>query len=240
MSRHAPTSVIARISALASTFTTSVIPHTRRPPPARILWPRPTSSALSSDTLSPQTRPSMLASTVSNSKLSFPAATVSLLCPLSVCLAYIKTGYSKQQGTVCRNAPTVSSFDAPTQLPAAIDAPSITKNGQQYSTYNGMRLFNENPYDPSLCAAACQAQTAFDKEHLVDSNGEYRPCNFFTSYILTQNDVPLGTYCAFYTQTWGAQYATNTGYYWESDVYRTICAASYSLTAQDSGIATSN
>ncbi|EMD64827.1 hypothetical protein COCSADRAFT_189863 [Bipolaris sorokiniana ND90Pr] len=144
-------------------------------------------------------------------------------------------GYSKRQGTVCRNAPVVPRFNAPTQLPAAIDAPYITKNNREYYTYNGMRLFNENPYDPSLCAAACEAQTAFDKEHLVDASGEYRPCNFFTSYILTQNDVPLGTYCALYTQTWGPEYATNTGYHWESDEYRTICAASYSLTAQDSG-----
>ncbi|XP_014559136.1 hypothetical protein COCVIDRAFT_92776 [Bipolaris victoriae FI3] len=140
-------------------------------------------------------------------------------------------GYSKRQDdTVCKSAPVVSRFNAPTQLPAAIDAPTSS------NTYNGMRLFNENPYDPSLCAAACEAQTAFDKEHLVDADGHYRPCNFFTSYILTQNDVPLGTYCALYTQTWDTEYATNTGYHWENDEYRTICAASYTLTVQDSGV----
>jgi hypothetical protein len=111
----------------------------------------------------------------------------------------------------------------------------IQKNGQSYDTYNGMRLFNENPYDPSLCAAACEAQTAFDKQHIVDSNGDYKPCNFFTSYILTQNGVPLGTYCGLYTQAWDSSYAVNTGYDWQSDQYRVVCAASYTATQQDSG-----
>jgi hypothetical protein len=99
-----------------------------------------------------------------------------------------------------------------------------------------MRLFNNGPYDPSLCAAACESQTQFDKNHLVDSNGEYKPCNFFTSYILTKNGVPLGTYCAFYTQSWDSSYAVNTGYYSGSDVYSVVCAASYSATSVDSGM----
>jgi len=98
-----------------------------------------------------------------------------------------------------------------------------------------MRLFNEGPYDPSLCAAACESQTKFDKEHLVDANGEYKPCNFFTSYILTKNGVPLGTYCALYTQSWDESYAVNTGYYAGSDAYSVVCAASYSATTPDSG-----
>jgi hypothetical protein len=98
-----------------------------------------------------------------------------------------------------------------------------------------MRLFNEGPYDPTLCAAACNAQTNFDKNHLVDANGEYKPCNFFTSYILTKNGVPLGTYCALYTQSWDESFAVNTGYFDGNDVYSVNCAASYSLTNMDSG-----
>jgi hypothetical protein len=111
----------------------------------------------------------------------------------------------------------------------------IKKNGNDYDTYNGMRLFNENPYDPSLCAAACDSQTEFDKNHLVDANGEYKPCNFFTSYVLTKNGVPLGTYCALYTQSWTEDYAVNTGYYYGSDEYKVICAASYEAKDPDSG-----
>lgn len=144
-------------------------------------------------------------------------------------------GYSKLDGSSCKPAPTVPDFDAPANLPAAINAPYVTKDGAQYDTYNGMRLFNTNPYDPSLCAAACEAQTDFDKNHLADANGEYKPCNFFTSYVLTKNGVPLGTYCAFYTQSWSSDYAVNTGYYAGDDAYSVICAASYSATTADSG-----
>jgi hypothetical protein len=143
-------------------------------------------------------------------------------------------GYSKTSPT-CKNAPAVSDFNTPTNLPAAINAPLVQKNGKDYDTYNGMRLFNDGPYDPALCAAACESQTQFDKEHLVDANGEYKPCNFFTSYILTKNGVPLGTYCALYTQSWDSSYAVNTGYYYGSDVYSVVCAASYSATTTDSG-----
>jgi hypothetical protein len=145
-------------------------------------------------------------------------------------------GYSKLDGAMCKGAPTVADFNAPANLPAAINAPLVKKNGRDYDTYNGMRLFNTNPYDPSLCAAACESQTAFDKQHIVDANGEYKPCNFFTSYILTKNGVPLGTYCALYTQNWTADYAVNTGYFYGDDVYSVICAASYDATTPDSGM----
>ncbi|KAJ4399432.1 hypothetical protein N0V91_009441 [Didymella pomorum] len=127
-------------------------------------------------------------------------------------------GYSK----ISKALPAVKDFNAPTTLPAAINAP--LDNG--YDTYNGMRLFNENPYDPALCAAACQAQTDYDKAH-PDSDGTYKPCNFFTSYILTQNEVPLGTYCTLYTRSWDPSYAVNTGYYYGSDKYDVINVASH-------------
>ncbi|KAH7382600.1 hypothetical protein DE146DRAFT_233716 [Phaeosphaeria sp. MPI-PUGE-AT-0046c] len=143
-------------------------------------------------------------------------------------------GYSKTSGT-CNGAPTVPKFNAPTNLPAAINAPTVTKDGKKFDTYNGVKVFNGGPYDPSLCAAACQAQTANDKS-TPDSNGEYRPCNFFQSYILTKNGTPLGTYCAFYTQAFGTEYAVNSGYYSGSDVYKVECATSYALTNQDSGM----
>lgn len=136
-------------------------------------------------------------------------------------------GYSKLDKAL----PTVNDFKSPTSLPATINAP--LDNG--YDTYNGMRLFNDNPYDPALCAAACQAQTDYDKAH-PDSEGKYKPCNFFTSYILTKNEVPLGTYCALYTRTWDSSYATNTGYYYGDDEYKVINAASYEITNPSSGV----
>lgn len=135
-------------------------------------------------------------------------------------------GYSK----IGKALPSVKDFKAPTTLQAAINAP--LDNG--YDTYNGMRLFNENPYDPALCAAACQAQTDYDKAH-PNSDGTYKPCNFFTSYILTQNEVPLGTYCTLYTRSWDSSYAVNTGYYYGSDKYDVINVASYEITNPSKG-----
>lgn len=119
-------------------------------------------------------------------------------------------------------------------MPGAINAPMVSKDGQEYDAYNGVKVFNDGPYDPSLCAAACQAQTANDKS-IPDSNGEYRPCNFFQSYIMTKNGTPLGTYCALYTQAFGTEYAVNTGFSSGSDVYKVECATSYTLTKQDNG-----
>jgi hypothetical protein len=98
-----------------------------------------------------------------------------------------------------------------------------------------MRLFNENPYDPTLCAAACEAQGKWDSEHHKE-DGTYKPCNFFTSYILTKNGAPLGTYCALYTDSWDDdKYAVNTGYYYGDDVYSVVCAAAYTASNPDIG-----
>ncbi|KAF2682553.1 hypothetical protein K458DRAFT_478928 [Lentithecium fluviatile CBS 122367] len=136
-------------------------------------------------------------------------------------------GYSKNK------VPTaLDDFTGPTSLPAAINAP--LDNG--YDTYNGMKLYNEGPFDPSICAAACQAQTAFDKEHLVAADGTYKPCNFFTAYIPTLNEAPQGTYCSFYTREWDSSYATNTGYLWQDDVYRVKATVAYTLTELDFGV----
>jgi hypothetical protein len=130
-------------------------------------------------------------------------------------------GYSK----IDKDLPSVSDFKAGTSLPAAINAPLDGK----YDTYSGMRLFNDNPYDPALCAAACNAQTEYDMSHPAQ-DGSYKTCNFFTSYVLTKNKVPLGTYCSFYTRTWDSSFAVNTGYWYGEDEYSVRNAASYEIT----------
>lgn len=135
-------------------------------------------------------------------------------------------GYSK----LIKDAPTVPNFNGPRTLPAAINAPLYKGK----DTYNGMRLFNTNPYDPSLCAAACQAQTAYDKRHPA-ADGTYKPCNFFTSYILTKNDVPLGTYCSLYTRSWEDKYAVNTGYSSGGNKFSVVNALAYEFPTFDNG-----
>ena len=227
----APPSATARSIVLASTSTTSVTPRMI----ATALSPRPTSSAPSTDTPSPRSQPPTRANSVGTSKLSSLAATVILLSIPHTALAKISSGYSKLDESKCKPAGPVAGFNAPKDLDAAINAPLIQKDGKDYDTYNGMRLFNTNPYDPSLCAAACDAQTEFDSKHIVDKDGNYKPCNFFTSYVLTKNGVPLGTYCALYTQEWTEEYAVNTGYYYGDDVYKVVCAAGYTASDIDDG-----
>ena len=133
-------------------------------------------------------------------------------------------GYSKKT----KSLPTIPHFNAGVALPAAINAPL----DGTHDTYAGMKLFNSNPYDPSLCAAACESQTAYNKKYPA-KDGSYKTCNFFTSYVLTQNDVPLGTYCAFYTRSWDPKYAVNTGYTSGSNVYKVLYADSYDITTVD-------
>lgn len=130
-------------------------------------------------------------------------------------------GYSKTNKAL----PTVDGFKTPTSLPGAINAP--LDNG--YDTYNGMRLFNDNPFDSALCAAACKAQTEYDVAHPA-ADGIYKPCNFFSTYILEKNGVPLGTYCSLYTRSWDSSYVTNTGYYYGDDKYDVVSAGSYEVT----------
>lgn len=63
----------------------------------------------------------------------------------------------------------LEGYEGPTQLGGAINAPLY--NG--VNTYLGMKYFNI-PYDPSVCAAACQAQTGYNSRHAT--NGVYKPC----------------------------------------------------------------
>jgi hypothetical protein len=96
----------------------------------------------------------------------------------------------------------------------------------------------EGPYDPSQCAAACNAQTAYDRA--TASNGVYEPCNFFNSYVLSENDEALGTYCSFYTQPWDKSYSTNCGQYdGEGNYFLVSSSYGYSLTTQDPGTVSS-
>jgi hypothetical protein len=121
-------------------------------------------------------------------------------------------------------------FTGPSKLlTGAINAPLA--NGTD--TYLGMKMYN-SVYDPSLCAAACQAQTAYDRA-TAGADGSYKACNFFNSYILSKNGAAQGTYCSFYTRTWDESYAVNTGYQYGSDVYEVSASFTFSLSKPDPG-----
>ncbi|OCL06951.1 hypothetical protein AOQ84DRAFT_67379 [Glonium stellatum] len=139
-------------------------------------------------------------------------------------------GYNKNP---CPTPPQLTNFTGPSaQLPGAINAPNDPTTGK--NTYLGMKLYNGGPFDPSQCSAACQAQTAYDARHPA-SDGTYMPCNFFNAYILLKNGIPQGTYCSFYSRTWDASYATNTGYTSGSTQYSVVDSFTYALTTPDPG-----
>ncbi|KAI9801928.1 MAG: hypothetical protein M1833_002243 [Piccolia ochrophora] len=124
--------------------------------------------------------------------------------------------------------PALAGFDGPTELDGAINAP--LDNG--VNTYMGQKYFNQ-AYDPAVCATACQSQTAYNKRHPTD--GKYKPCNFFTAYVITVNEAPQGLYCALYSRSWDESYATNHGQWRGSDFYSVVNAYSYTLNPTDSG-----
>ncbi|MCJ1337185.1 hypothetical protein MMC09_002466 [Bachmanniomyces sp. S44760] len=122
--------------------------------------------------------------------------------------------------------PSYTNFTGPTEFGGAINAPS---------GYIGVKYY-AGPYDPSQCAAACQATTAYDHRHYNTATGKYDACNFFNSYVLSEDDVPQGTYCSLYTQSWDKSYSTNYGQYRGSDYYGVSSSYGYTLTVQDPGV----
>ncbi|KAK8160714.1 hypothetical protein IWX90DRAFT_275744 [Phyllosticta citrichinensis] len=107
-----------------------------------------------------------------------------------------------------------ASIDALFWPPAVFQDKDALGRSKLY-TYMGMRSLQQ-PYDPRVCASICSQQTATNAAH-PDTNADgtqtYRPCNFFTAYVLAKNDIPVGLQCAFYMLPWNTTYATNTGYY---------------------------
>ncbi|KAL9009284.1 MAG: hypothetical protein Q9173_005677 [Seirophora scorigena] len=115
-------------------------------------------------------------------------------------------------------------FDGPTAFGGAINAPG---------NYIGQKYF-PGVYDAGLCAGACQANTAYNSRH-PRSDGTYDACQFFNAYLLSKNNIPEGTYCGFYTKTWGKQYSTNYGQYRGSDYYSVSSSYGYTLNPQNPG-----
>lgn len=117
-----------------------------------------------------------------------------------------------------------TNFTGPVKFGGAINAPN---------SYMGVKYFS-GPYDVGKCAAACQANTAYDRRH-PRADGSYDACNFFNSYVLSINNEPQGTYCSLYTKSWGKSYSTNYGQYRGADLYSVSMSYGYTLDPQDGG-----
>lgn len=93
-------------------------------------------------------------------------------------------------------------------------------------TYLGYKLLQSGPYNPSLCGAACDAQTAYNAAYPSSSSSstsddddddseEPVKCAAFGSYLLSMTNATstyqLGQMCTLYTSDWDAEaYAVNT------------------------------
>jgi hypothetical protein len=92
----------------------------------------------------------------------------------------------------------------------------------------GYKLFNDGqPFEPARCAAACEAETKWNVEHL----NSRMLCKFFNTYVLMKNGEPQGQYCSMYTQKWEKSVAVNDGQYRGDDHYTIASSYSYSNTA---------
>lgn len=92
----------------------------------------------------------------------------------------------------------------------------------------GYKLFNDGqPFEPARCAAACEAETKWNVEHL----NSRMLCKFFNTYVLMKNGEPQGQYCSMYTQKWAKSVAVNDGQYRGQDHYTIASSYSYSNTA---------
>lgn len=73
---------------------------------------------------------------------------------------------------------------------AALNAP-LNCNGAD--TFIGSKLFNSGPFDESLCAAACTAQSAYNLKH-PPSSGTPKLCQYYNTYVLLKDGVSQGQY----------------------------------------------
>lgn len=80
-------------------------------------------------------------------------------------------------------------------------------------TYMGFKLLQDGPFNPLLCAAACDAQTAYNLKY-PPKTGKPSLCAAFGTYILTMTNktgsYQQGQMCTMYTSFWDkATYAKN-------------------------------
>jgi hypothetical protein len=77
----------------------------------------------------------------------------------------------------------------------------------------GVQTFpTTQPYDPSVCAAACQQKSDYNTRHAT-AQSPARLCVFFDAYILYENGLNGVFTCTYYTAVYGPAQATNPGQY---------------------------
>ncbi|KAK3327787.1 hypothetical protein B0T19DRAFT_173705 [Cercophora scortea] len=108
--------------------------------------------------------------------------------------------YTKSTG------PSVDGYEGPVAFGnASINAPApVIEHG-----YLRTQTFGSNvPFDVSLCAASCQAQTDYNAKHGTFGG---QACVFFNAYVLYKNGANGVFTCAYYGTPYGVAYAKNKG-----------------------------
>lgn len=108
-------------------------------------------------------------------------------------------GYNKAAAPV---APAGYSLRS---LPAGVNAPLYDSQGQS----RFIQPVYLDSYSPSLCAAACDKQTQYDKSTAKD-NCNYKTCVYANLYYLIKDGAPQTVVCALYTEYTDPSSATNT------------------------------
>ena len=123
-------------------------------------------------------------------------------------------------------AAAVPSFNAADVLAGAIN---------NAATYIGSEYYSQ-PYDPSVCAAVCQATTAKNMAvALAQGGGSYTPCNYYNSFVLSQNGAATGMYCAFHSAAVPASAAGAAGVSNGGISFAFSNSLGYALAVQDKG-----
>jgi len=98
---------------------------------------------------------------------------------------------------------------------SAINSPLDCNGAGNFMT---AKYFTSGPFDVGRCAAACSAQSTYNRQY-PRRDGTFDTCQFFNTYILYNNSVPVGQTCALYNETWPAAFATNNGQYRGNDKF---------------------
>lgn len=109
----------------------------------------------------------------------------------------------------------VEGYDAPLSLDRlALNAPLRDCAGTW--SYLGNRFYADQPFDPRVCATACEGITAYNAAHPPKNGRAPSKCAAFGAYLMNKTTPEgqvfiTGQQCTFYTKGWGDEYAKNKG-----------------------------
>lgn len=119
------------------------------------------------------------------------------------------TTSSSMTSSSSSSSSTPTSTSTPPPPPPPGGPPGGPRGGGRGGTYIGSKIFTGVPFDPALCAAACDAQNTNNLSR-PPRFGRPQICRFFTTYIIYRDGQPIGQYCALYTTYYSRSFATNS------------------------------